>query len=224
MWQELKNWFEFLFHHAKAGTLTPVPPLTGGVVNFPPIAASPDPVPVITVPAPVSPLPTMPAGVIGQPNADRLVQCQAAEDARAKWINSADSSMAFWAKSTLPYWWGIDEIAKLFPDTDVAAQYVIAQCNKKMLIGALNRNNENEWALFQVPKGETSLYATPWDAGVVAGPNNLPSGQGFKGIGLAELPALIEANRLLNVGAIPPRGTTVPVAGPGGNQHPRREK
>lgn len=206
---ELGKWLAVLLHHVFKGTLPAAP--TDGPVTLPPVAA----------PNPPAQGPSMPAGVIGQPNADRLVQCQAAEDARAQYLNDPDPGMAFWAKNTLPYWWGIDEIAKLFPATDTAAQYVIAQCNQKMLVGSLNGSNENLWALFTVPKGETSLYTSPWAAGVVAGPNPLADDKGFKGIGLASLAAVIEANRLLNVGSIPPRGTTVPVAGPGGNTHPR---
>lgn len=144
--------------------------------------------------------PSLPAGIIGSPNSDRLVRVQAVEDFRSKYLATPDTDAEpnnqWWAKH-LPHWWAVDEVARCYPSTDAAGQYVVAQCNHKMLIGALNRNNSSEWVPWVNRPDSTEQYISALDVGVVAGPNNF--GQltqtGFPGIKIADFPALLEANR-----------------------------
>lgn len=171
----------------------------------------------------------LPAGIIGAPNSDRLVQVQAVEDFRAKFgapgmDSDAEPNNNWWARH-LPHWWAIDEVARSYPSTDAAAAYVISQCNHKMLIGALNRNNSNEWVPWVNRPGSTETYASPLDAGVVAGPNNFGplAATGFPGIKVADLPALLEANRKIVNSGGKRSDDDVRVSGPihGGGTGPR---
>lgn len=198
---------------------------SGGLAEL--FDAPPDVHPVLGVGTTTAP-PKLPAGIIGAPNSDRLVQVQAVEDYRAKYgaagmDTDAEPNNNWWARH-LPHWWAIDEVARCFdPLSDVAAAYVISQCNHKMLIGALNRNNSNEWVPWVNRPGSTETYASPLDAGVVAGPNPLASGLGFPGIKIADLPALLEANRKIVNSGGKRSDDDIRVAGPihGGGTGPR---
>jgi hypothetical protein len=179
----------------------------GGAANITPpspaLATAPAPLTALA-PAGGSLLSTLPAGVIGQPNADLLVQIQAAEDARAKYLHDPNPINAWWA-SVLPHWWGFEEIADLY--TGDAAKYLFGQCNRSMLTGALQGNNFNSkmWHVWQSPPSEPVKYVSVIDAAVVAGSNPLPSGLGFPGIKVADMVSLLEANRqmVLAHGAVP---------------------
>lgn len=213
IWQKIEAWWHLLWHHAQAGTLPDAPAAGGVPVTIPPVGGT------VTPPAPPLPPPgpVLPTGIIGQPNADRLVQVQAVEDARAKGLADADPIIVAWAKY-LPQWWGVDEVARLYPTDDAAAQAVIRACNASMLNGALIGNgfNSKNWHVWQAT-GRVQ-YASPIEAAVVAGPNNFgPLAQtGFPGIKIADFPALLEANRQLALSKGAPFDPNAPwVAGPG---------
>ena len=198
LWQKIEAWWHLLWHHAQAGTL-PDAPVAGGVpVTIPPAGGT------VTPPAPPIPPPgpSLPAGIIGQPNGDLLVRVQSVEDARARYSNVADTDAEpnnqWWAMH-LPHWWAVDEVARAYPAGDIAAQYVLSQCNKSMLTGAMQGNafNESSWHVWQDRQGSTEAYPNPLDVAVVAGPNNFGSlaQTGFPGIKIADFPALLERSR-----------------------------
>lgn len=214
LWQKISEWWHLLWHHAHAGTLPDAPVPGGAPVTIPPIGGT------VTPPAPPPPDHAAIAGIIGDPNSDRLVQIQAVEDARAKYQHAlateTEPNNAYWAQH-LPHWWAVDEVAGAFAASDAAALYVHGQCNKSMLTGALLANGFNDmaWHVWVDRPGSAERYPDPLDVAVVAGPNPLPNGQGFAGIKIADMPALLEKNRawMNSRGPVDPNAPWV--AGPG---------